>query len=45
MHRCRRCGLYLIDNLEEVRKHREPGGECDQIQDDLQDELDEEGGT
>lgn len=41
MHRCRRCGLYLIDSIPIVLKHREPGGECDQIQEDLQEELDE----
>jgi hypothetical protein len=42
MYKCSFCGLYVKHGIVALNTHREPGGECDQQMDELQDELDEE---
>lgn len=40
MYRCPFCGLYIKHGVDVLQEHRQPGGECDQRMDDLQDAID-----
>jgi len=41
MYRCPFCGLYIRHGIQWLNEHRETGGECDQMMEMIQAELDE----